>query len=48
VVDGVIVVELALRSARNRTKKTDVQVAHDGVPLGSGTGIETATASGRS
>jgi hypothetical protein len=47
VVDSVVVVELALRSVCDQPKNTDMQVAHDRAPPGSGTGIETATASGR-
>jgi hypothetical protein len=44
---GVVVVELALCSVCDQPKNTDVQVAHDRAPRGSGTGIDTAIAVGR-
>jgi hypothetical protein len=45
-VDSVVDVELALVPHGHQAKDAHVQVAHDRAPPGSGTGIDTATASG--
>jgi hypothetical protein len=46
VVDRIVVVEVALPLVRHLAKNPLVRVAHDRVPPGSGTGIETAIAWG--